>query len=64
MRSFVTEFTVPVGDCPGAQKKCFGFVFAVSDLAAECAKAEDDCERCDDGEQQERAARNWTMRCH
>src|SRR5713101_1551904 len=26
MRSFASEVTVPVGDWPGAQKKCFGFV--------------------------------------
>ena len=31
MRSLVTEFAVPCGDCPAAQKKCFGFVFVAAE---------------------------------
>ena len=38
MMSLATELTVPVGDWPGAQKKCLGFVSA-DDAAGEAPTA-------------------------
>src|SRR4029077_11096729 len=39
MMSFCSESTVPVGDWPGAQKKCLGFVFVAEADEAPTAPA-------------------------